>query len=88
MYSARGYHRPRILNNPIVVWIGTLSYGLYIWQMPFSNPNAHSWATAFPQNLLFSFVAAVVSFYSIEQPILNLRLKLYGGGRFSLSSPN
>ncbi len=78
--------RPRILNTPIVVWVGTLSYGLYIWQMPFCDPGIHSWVTTFPQNLLFAFMAAVVSFYAIEQPILNLRLRLYGNPQPPLRS--
>ena len=65
--------RPRLLNNPIVVWIGNLSYSLYLWQMPFANPNVQSWATTFPQNLVLALLAAVVSFYAIEQPVLRLR---------------
>ena len=65
--------RPRILNTPIIVWIGTLSYSLYIWQMPFTNPDVQSWATTFPQNILLAFLAAVISFYAVERPILGLR---------------
>jgi peptidoglycan/LPS O-acetylase OafA/YrhL len=65
--------RPRILNHPIVVWIGMLSYSLYLWQMPFTNPNAHSWATTFPQNLIVTFLAAVISLYAIEKPFLRMR---------------
>jgi len=64
---------PRILNTPGVVWFGNLSYSFYLWQMPFTNPNVQSWATAFPQNLAFAFLAAVISFYAVEQPFLKLR---------------
>lgn len=65
--------RPRILNTPFVVWLGTISYSLYLWQMPFTNPNVHSWLTSFPQNLILAFLAAILSFYAIEQPALRLR---------------
>jgi len=65
--------RPRILNAPIAVWIGTLSYSLYIWQMPFANPEISSWMTTFPINLVLAFLVAIASFYFIERPFLNLR---------------
>ena len=65
--------RHRILNMPFVVWLGTISYSLYLWQMPFANPEAQSWFTAFPQNLVLALLAAIVSFYAIEQPALKLR---------------
>lgn len=65
--------RPRVLNHPIAVWVGTLSYSLYLWQMPFTNPDVRSWATTFPQNLGFAFLAALLSFHAIEQPVLRLR---------------
>lgn len=65
--------RPLLLNIPFVVWLGTVSYSLYLWQMPFTNPNVRSWPTAFPQNLILALLAAVISFYAIEQPFLRLR---------------
>jgi len=65
--------RPRVLNTPVIRWVGTLSYSFYLWQMPFTNPGGQSWATAFPQNLVLALLAAIVSFYAIEQPILRLR---------------
>jgi len=64
---------PRILNAAIPVWIGTLSYSLYIWQMPFANPGVNSWLTTFPANIVLAFLAATVSFYFIEKPFLKLR---------------
>lgn len=65
--------RPRILNHPIAVWIGTLSYSLYLWQMPFTNPDVPSWVATFPQNLVLAFLAAIASFYGIERPVLRMR---------------
>jgi peptidoglycan/LPS O-acetylase OafA/YrhL len=65
--------RYRLLNTPVIAWIGTLSYSLYIWQMPFANPTVQSWATMFPQNFILALLAAIVSFYAIEQPVLRFR---------------
>ncbi len=65
--------RPRILNTPILVWIGNLSYSLYLWNMPFTDQNVRSWATTFPQNLVLTVLAATISFYVVEQPIRRLR---------------
>jgi peptidoglycan/LPS O-acetylase OafA/YrhL len=64
--------RPSVLNTPILVWIGCLSYSLYLWQMPFTNPAAPSWATTFPQNVILTLLAATISFYAVEQPIRKL----------------
>lgn len=66
---------PRLLNQPLVVWIGTLSYSLYIWQMPFADPDVRSWATTFPQNLVLAFLFAVISFYLVEKPVLRIRAR-------------
>ena len=67
---------PRILNYAIPVWIGSVSYSLYLWQMLFMNPHVQSWATTFPVNIVLAFLAAAVSYYAIEQPFLRLRLRL------------
>jgi peptidoglycan/LPS O-acetylase OafA/YrhL len=65
--------RPRVLNTPLLVWIGNLSYSLYLWNMPFANPHVRSWATTFPQNVILTLLAATISFYAVEQPIRKLR---------------
>jgi peptidoglycan/LPS O-acetylase OafA/YrhL len=65
--------RPRLLNTPALVWVGNLSYSLYLWNMPFTNSTEPSWITTFPQNLLLTFLAAIFSFYAVEQPIRSLR---------------
>jgi peptidoglycan/LPS O-acetylase OafA/YrhL len=58
---------PKWLNSPILVWIGSLSYSLYIWQMPFLNP-AYKINPAIA--VLLAFAAASVSYYFWERPIL------------------
>jgi peptidoglycan/LPS O-acetylase OafA/YrhL len=73
VYPECNHRAPRLLNTPAMVWIGNLSYSLYLWNMPFTNPRVHSWATAFPQNVILTFVAATISFYAVEQPIRRAR---------------
>jgi peptidoglycan/LPS O-acetylase OafA/YrhL len=63
----------RILNWRPVVYLGVLSYSLYLWQEPFLNPMASSWPHTFPQNVLLVIVASLVSYYGIETQALRLK---------------
>jgi peptidoglycan/LPS O-acetylase OafA/YrhL len=64
----------RVLSNPLLVWIGKRSYGLYIWHWPiyllagalFSNYVA-------PVALIGTFAFAAVSYRCIEEPFLRLK---------------
>ncbi len=64
------------LNFFPLVYIGVLSYSLYIWQQIFLNILSTSWVNRFPQNLVFSFSAAIVSYHFVETPFLKLRERL------------
>jgi peptidoglycan/LPS O-acetylase OafA/YrhL len=68
-------HPPQWLNNKILVWIGSLSYSLYVWQMPFLNP-------AYKLNpvlaVAFAFMFASGSYYLWERPILKASQKWVG----------
>ena len=63
----------RVLNWRPLVWLGTLSYSLYLWQEPFLNHYRPTQVTTYPLNLGLAFGCAVASFYLIEQPILTWR---------------
>lgn len=63
----------RVLAGPVLVWIGNMSYSLYLWQQLFLNRHSDAWVNAFPLNILLTFGAAAFSYYCIEQPILRLR---------------
>jgi len=63
----------RILNSPLFVHIGVLSYSLFLWQQPFSNPDITSAFGFFPFNLILIFVSAEASYRIIEVPILRVR---------------
>ncbi|MEO8841862.1 MAG: acyltransferase [Kofleriaceae bacterium] len=58
-----------------LVWIGTLSYSLYLWQQPFLNRHSDGWFAAFPQNLGLAVAAAMVSYYLVERPVLRWRAR-------------
>lgn len=62
----------QILNSKCVVWIGSLSYGLYLWQQFFISETL-GWIHQFPQNILLTLLVTCISFYLIEKPFLKLK---------------
>jgi peptidoglycan/LPS O-acetylase OafA/YrhL len=62
-----------LLNSRAMVWAGTLSYSLYLWQEPFLNPKGKSDLNAFPVNLLLALACAVASYFLVEKPFFSLR---------------
>lgn len=62
--------KPGILNHWLPVWIGTLSYSLYLWQEPFMNPEA---PISLWLRLPLALACAALSYYAIERPVLALR---------------
>ena len=63
----------RLLNTRALVFVGAMSYSLYLWQQPFLNRSSDGWWTAFPLNLILAVSCALGSFYAIERPSLALR---------------
>jgi peptidoglycan/LPS O-acetylase OafA/YrhL len=63
----------RLLNARPIVFIGALSYSLYLWQQPFINRQSTLWLNHFPVNLAFAAGAALLSYYLVERPALRLR---------------
>jgi peptidoglycan/LPS O-acetylase OafA/YrhL len=69
-----------LLRFPPLVWIGRISYGLYLWHWPVrgyifgasSQPTNRQIITA----LVLSFVITTISFYFVEQPFLTLKKRL------------
>jgi peptidoglycan/LPS O-acetylase OafA/YrhL len=62
----------KVLNFPLVTFIGVLSYSLYIWQQLFIS-HIDAWWTQYPQNIFFTFLAAYGSYQMIEKPFLKLK---------------
>lgn len=63
----------RALNWAPVVWLGKISYSLYLWQQVFcSNPNLrYGYMLTLP-----AIACACLSYYVVEQPMLQLRERL------------
>jgi peptidoglycan/LPS O-acetylase OafA/YrhL len=73
-----------LLNLSPIVFIGQLSYSLYLWQQPFCMP-AGMLRTASPiLNVIAACACAIGSFLLIERPAQMLRRKL--GSRTAISS--
>jgi peptidoglycan/LPS O-acetylase OafA/YrhL len=62
--------KPGLLNHWLPVWIGTMSYSLYLWQEPFMNPQA---PISLWLRLPLALACAALSYYAIERPVLALR---------------
>jgi peptidoglycan/LPS O-acetylase OafA/YrhL len=66
----------RVLNTAPMVFVGWLSYSLYLWQQPFLDDKTRSPLTAFPQNILIVIGLALASYFLVERPSLGLRKAL------------
>jgi peptidoglycan/LPS O-acetylase OafA/YrhL len=58
----------RILNIAPVVWLGQISYSLYLWQQPFMNPDS-----PLRYGIFGALAMACVSYYLVERPFLRYR---------------
>lgn len=59
-------------------YLGTISYGLYMWQGIFTgngNIDSHNWPPPMGWGVLLTFVAAPLSYHSFEKPLLKLKSK-------------
>ena len=59
----------RILNSAPVMWLGRISYSLYLWQQLFFYAQSRQPT----YTLLFALGLACLSYYLVEQPMLRLR---------------
>lgn len=58
----------RALNTKTLMFIGRISYSLYLWQQLFCNRSASAWPSRFPVNVALTFACAILSYYLIEKP--------------------
>jgi len=64
------------LNSRPFVFVGLLSYSIYLWQQLFLNRYATSLPTSFPLNLSLALAAALASYYLVERPSLRFRQRV------------
>ena len=66
----------RVLNFRPLVWLGVLSYSLYLWQQPFTQ-HGRKLGPAFelPWNMLIVVGCALASYFLVERPFLILKAK-------------
>jgi peptidoglycan/LPS O-acetylase OafA/YrhL len=66
----------RLLESPSLVWIGRLSYGLYLWHFPIFE-KVGGWEylriLKIPVAFALTFMVATLSFYFVERPFLRLK---------------
>ena len=68
----------KVLTNKPLVWIGSISYGLYLWHDPvyeMIRMQGYSLWTIALLGITITFAIASLSFYFIEKPILKLKSK-------------
>jgi peptidoglycan/LPS O-acetylase OafA/YrhL len=63
----------KVLNWRPVMFVGTLSYSLYLWQEPFINPHVQNATTQWPVNVILAIGCSVASYFLVEKPFLALR---------------
>ena len=73
----------RMLNWRPLVWVGLLSYSIYVWQQLFLvSPlePATRWSEwvpeAWPARIALTLAAACASYYGVEKPVLRLRERI------------
>jgi len=66
----------RLLDSRPAVFVGVLSYSLYLWQQPFTDSRLTGQSLPWQVNAVCIFVAAGLSYALIERPFLRLKTRL------------
>ena len=69
----------RLLETPLLRWLGRLSYSLYLWELFFAFrgvPQTLGILQTFPLNLALTFACATASYYLVERPMIRVGHRL------------
>jgi len=66
----------RMLTAPPLLFLGMISYSLYLWQQLFTAPYARYLSDGMPHLFPLMFVAATLSYYVVERPSVRLGKRL------------
>jgi peptidoglycan/LPS O-acetylase OafA/YrhL len=65
----------KLLNSKPLIFIGAMSYSLYLWQQPFSKYTEGLIWTYYPTNIILMILFSLFSYYVIEKKFLQWRQK-------------
>jgi peptidoglycan/LPS O-acetylase OafA/YrhL len=65
----------KILNSPPFVFLGMMSYSIYLWQQPFLNPAPPSRIFEFPFSIAGVLAFTCISYFAVEKYSLDFRHK-------------
>jgi peptidoglycan/LPS O-acetylase OafA/YrhL len=78
----------RLLNLRPIVWVGTLSYSIYVWQLLFLShfvPRfTGAWTHDWKRWVIGVFVVAATSYYGLEKPMLKLKQRFSSPGALAV----
>jgi peptidoglycan/LPS O-acetylase OafA/YrhL len=63
----------KFLNSPPMVFIGMMSYSIYLWQQPFLHPSPETRYFAFPFNIIGFTACVLISYFVVERLSLRVR---------------
>jgi peptidoglycan/LPS O-acetylase OafA/YrhL len=66
----------RVLNWRPVVFVGVMSYSLYLWQQPFFDRRDGMWIAVFPLNVVLASACALGSYFLVERTMLAVRERI------------
>ena len=77
--DAGGFPR-RVLANPVVAWLGVVSYGIFLWHFVFAQQLGGGrydggFVVVLLGTLAFSTACAAASYYLVERPILRFKYR-------------
>jgi peptidoglycan/LPS O-acetylase OafA/YrhL len=77
-----GLIRRRVLGNPLLLWVGVISYGVYLWhdtvleqavRWGWLDAGPHPYVTMLAVGTAGAVLLAALSFYLLERPLLRLK---------------